>query len=262
MLLHPTRYHIASQTTKLGVVVHDSESGDGSSANLVSILQQPGTIPSGDHFYGAGYHAVTDGKGSYVSVADATAAPNSAPPLNDTYWHVCMPGFANQTRDQWLDQLSLAHIRGVALFIANAWLRDGCTWEPAYQLAADMLAGHHGWTAHYQVSLAWHKTTHYDPGPFFPFDVLQAEVNKLIHQEDEMQTSRLIRFKGYINVFLVGGGGPAMAVGGADFEYLVGIGTPKIFLDHHQEMISVCAQAGINPADPGQLVPGGSDTQF
>ena len=267
MILHTDRYYPTKTLVKLGVVVHDSESGDGSSVNLVRALASKGDKPSDRGpglFYGAGYHGVTDGYGSYINIADATAGPYSAPPLNPTWWHCCMPGFANQTREQWLDDTSKNHIKGVAQFIVDKWRADGQTWPLLFRSAAELKTGKGGYTAHYQVSLAWHQTTHTDPGSNFPWDVLEQNIAALtqVPQEDDMQTARLVRFKGFVNVFLVGGGGPAMAVGEADYDHLESLGIPKVFVDHRQEFLSVCNQAQLDPKDDTELIPGGPDDRF
>lgn len=189
MLLHPDRYYPTTTLVKYGVVVHDSESGDGSSANLINILKTPGTEPSSHGgFYGPGYHAVTNGSGGYVEMADKTAGPYSAPPLNPTWWHVCMPGYASQTRAQWMDELSMAHIRGVAQFIVDKWNQDGKSWPLSFIFADLLKLGRKGYTSHYQVSLAFGKTNHYDPGPNFPWDILEQEITNRLQAapEDEI----------------------------------------------------------------------------
>lgn len=186
MLLHPDRYYPTTTLIKRGVVIHDSESGDASSSILVRLLEQPGNQPSKHGgFYGAGYHAVTDGEGGYVSLADATAGPYSAPPCNPTWWHICMPGFAHQTRAEWLDQWSRPHIEGVAKFIIDKWNADGRTWPLSFIFADQLVKGMKGYTSHYQVALAWRKTTHTDPGPNFPWDVLEDEIVKAKLQPTE-----------------------------------------------------------------------------
>jgi hypothetical protein len=192
ILLHPDRYNITATVQKGGVVVHDAESGDGASATLVNLLQQPGDrVSKAGNVYGAGYHGVTDGLGGYVSMADGTAGPFSAPILNDTWWHVCMPGFANQTREQWLDPLSRAHIKGVAKFIYDKWIEDDRIWYPNFVFASQLVQLVHGYTSHAQVALAWKKTTHTDPGPNFPWDVLERDILTLMNpsEEDDMRLS-------------------------------------------------------------------------
>lgn len=266
VLLHPERYSTTTKVRKLGVVVHDSESGDSSSANLVNALKSPGDRPSVGHpgFYGAGYHAVTDGAGSYVRLADGTAAPYAAPPVNDSWWHVCMPGFANQTRDEWLDALSRNHIKGVAQFIHDVWIEDGQTWSPLFVWADQLALGVHGYTSHYQVSLAWRKSTHTDPGPNFPFDVLEGDVLALTNpsqqEDDEMSNVRFVRHNGYINVFMLGAG-PAISVAG---EVMASYpGAPQVFIPDNKPFLkSLCFQSGLDMTDPKQLIPGGPDNRF
>jgi hypothetical protein len=187
MLLHEDRYYPTTTWIKNGVVIHDSESGDGSSATLVSILKSPGNIPSKHGgMYGPGYHAITDGKGGYVQLANSSAGTYSAgSPANTTFWHVCIPGFAKQTREEWQDELSMAHIKGVAKFVYEKWIEDGKSWGLSFVFADQLVKGIKGYTSHYQVSLAWHNSDHYDPGPNFPWDVLEQEIGKLIQTPEE-----------------------------------------------------------------------------
>lgn len=180
MTLHPDRYSTSGVTLrKLGVVVHDSESGDGSSAALLSALASPGDRPnSHGGVYGSGYHAVTDGTGGYTEVATAAMGPYAAPPTNKAWWHVCMPGRAVQTRTEWLDPLSRAHIRGAARFIVDKHAVDGF---PLQRLsAAQLAAGDHGYCGHVDVTNAWHQTDHTDPGAGFPWDVLASDIAALL----------------------------------------------------------------------------------
>jgi hypothetical protein len=197
MILHPDRWNpcTTAQYRKLGVVVHDAESGDGAHDVLVSLLARPGDRPNGDGtFYGAGYHAVSDGAGSYTEVADSTMGPFHAPPANYTWWAICMPGLAAQTREQWLDPISREHIRGVAKYIVHKWHEGGHTWPLEMRTPAELVAGGKGYTSHNNVAQAWHKTDHTDPGPSFPWDVLASDIAALVDtkptpapQEDDMQ---------------------------------------------------------------------------
>lgn len=181
MLLHTDRGYPTNTLIKKGVVIHDAESPDGATASLVSLLGRPGTNPSTrGGFWGAGYHAVTDGKGGYIQVAPASFGPYAAPPCNPDWWHICMPGYAKQTRDEWLDELSLGHIKGVARFLFEKWNEDGRNWPMKFVPATELAKGAKGYTTHYQVSLAWRQTDHTDPGPNFPWNVLEGEVLRLI----------------------------------------------------------------------------------
>lgn len=54
-----------------------------------------------------------------------------------------------------------------------------------------LLRGERGITTHHDVSLAWHKSTHVDPGPAFPMGAFITAVNshRQIPQEDDMPLS-------------------------------------------------------------------------
>lgn len=180
MILHPSRYSISGVVLrKLGVVVHTAESPDDRTNALISYMTKPGDRPvdpkdPDSRLIGSGYHAVTAGDGTYIRTADWTAGPFAAPPLNKTWAHICMPGYARQTRDEWLDPLSRSHIKGVALFI-----RDVCREFnlPVQHInSRGLLAGESGYTSHAEVSKAWGATDHTDPGSSFPWDVLANDI--------------------------------------------------------------------------------------
>lgn len=194
--LHPDRYSTTATTRKNGVVIHDSEGSEGTFANgqlasaqLVAYLRAKGDRPSPSRpggFYGSGYHAVATEDGGYFVVGDASAAPYHAPPVNATMWSICMPGKAAQTRAQWLGDVSRQYIRGVARYVVDRWHDDRCAWPLELIDAAELVAAHAdvanhpaGYTAHAEVSKAWHKTDHTDPGSSFPWDVLADDIAAL-----------------------------------------------------------------------------------
>lgn len=187
VVLHPDRGGTSGTVPKLGVVVHDSEGGE-NSVNLLSYLASPGDRlvagSSPPRYYGGGYNAVATEDGSYEQIAGGNRSPYHAPPLNYTWWSVCIPGRANQTREQWLDERSRAYIRGVARFIVDKWHEDGERWPLTYRDAAELKANLTGYTSHAEVSRAWGLTNHTDPGPAFPWDVLAADIAALVRPPD------------------------------------------------------------------------------
>lgn len=274
MLLNKDRFNPTKTLTKLGFVIHDAESGDGAAQSLVAALKSPGDrISTSGHIYGSGYHCVTDGLGGYIEVADATAGPYAAPPFNADHWHACMPGFANQSRDQWQDELSWNHILGMAKCIVDKWNEDGQTWSLAFIFADQLKQGLRGYTSHAQISLAFpDKTDHTDPGVNFPFDLLAIEIGKLIQpphtdpvpqeEDDEMNNIRFVRHTGYINVFMLGAG-PALSI----TEELMASypqDTPRVFYKeaNHSALKAMCFQSGLNMNDPADLVTGGAFDHF
>jgi len=80
---------------------------------------------------------------------------------------------------------------------------------------------------------------------------------------DEMPTARLVRNKGFANVFLVGAG-PALALSGELYASYSSQeqAIPKVFQDHRPSLIAMCFQSGLDPNNPAELVPGGREDQF
>lgn len=176
--VHPDRYSTTGVADrKAGVVVHTSESNDDSYPTLVALLARPGDRPLGNtgRKYGSAYHALTLNSGNlFDQVLEANAGPYAAPPLNKTWWHICMPARVRQTRGDWLDPASLAGIRGVAAFIVAKHHRDGF---PLRRLTvAELAAGGEGYVDHWTVSRAFGETDHTDVGANFPWDVLESEI--------------------------------------------------------------------------------------
>lgn len=186
MAAHRDRYSTTGVTLrKEGVVIHDSETGDGSARNLIAAMQRPGDrLIAGSNpprYYGSGYHAIAlNVDDDFEQLLGAEAGPFHAPPLNKTWWSICIPGRANQTRDEWLDEESHAGIRAVARFIVEKAKADGFPLERVD--AAGLKAGRRGYTSHWEVSKAFGQTDHTDPGANFPWDVLADEIRRLTTQ--------------------------------------------------------------------------------
>ena len=183
MSAHKDRYSTTGVSLrKAGVVIHDSETGDGSALSLIAAMQRPGDrLIAGSNpprYYGSGYHAIALNVGDdFEQLLGAEAGPFHAPPLNKTWWSICIPGRANQTRDEWLDEESYAGIRAAARFIVEKARSDGFPLERVD--AAGLKAGRGGYTSHAEVSKAFRQTDHTDPGVNFPWDVLAAEIARL-----------------------------------------------------------------------------------
>lgn len=201
MILHPDRYSTSNVAKrKLGIVVHDAESPDDATDSLIRLLAQPGDrwLDTSDHskgVYGSGYHAVTRLDSHYTAIAPFWVGPYAAPPLNKTWAHVCMPGFARQTVEEWSDPLSRAHIIGCARFIVDVATEFDL--PIGFVDAHGLLAGDSGYTSHWEVSKAWGNTDHTDPGSNFPWQLLAAQIRALqlttpappppANQEDRMK---------------------------------------------------------------------------
>jgi N-acetyl-anhydromuramyl-L-alanine amidase AmpD len=103
---------------------------------------------------------------------------------NDIAWHarggnttsigVELAGFARQTRKDWADAYSTAVLGRASSLVADVCRRRRI---PVRWLAADDLAaGRRGITGHADVSAAYGKSDHWDPGPGFPVERFLALV--------------------------------------------------------------------------------------
>lgn len=199
--IHPDRYSLSKVVSKkLGVIIHTSESGDTTMNTLISLMSRPGDRPytktdGTTGYYGSSYHALADGvTGAYVELQPATHGPFSAPPLNKDYWHICMPGWSAQTREQWLDPMSRKQIQAVARYVVDKSKIDGF---PAVKLTPEQVGlKQQGYASHADVTYGFKISGgHTDPGPNFPWDVLAQDIKDLLKPpivvEEDM--SRIVR---------------------------------------------------------------------
>lgn len=109
---------------------------------------------------------------SWVGCVHDTDIAHHAPGANHDGIGLELAGFARQTREEWLDPYGLAMLRICAKRTALRCVTFGL---PAHFLTAEEMRadpGAMGLTTHWQVSLAYRKSTHSDPGVGFPVDVL------------------------------------------------------------------------------------------
>ena len=96
---------------------------------------------------------------------------------DDIAWHarggnansigIELAGFAGQGARGWADAYSRAVLDNAARLTAEVCERHGV---PIRRLrAADLVAGRRGVTGHADVSTAFRKSDHWDPGPYFPW---------------------------------------------------------------------------------------------
>lgn len=179
MKVHPDRYGNFKSNANRLIVFHTSEGGESATAaeNLAAYLSSPGDQidPSDGSRFGASYHFITDTDRVLPAVPVIVVAYSAAGANHDGI-HICFPGKAGQTRDQWLDANSTAHIRqGVQV------ARDVSITEriPLIRLTVnDVKAGKSGYCDHWTITKAYGRSTHTDLGAEFPWDYLAAELIK------------------------------------------------------------------------------------
>lgn len=92
----------------------------------------------------------------------------AAPGANHDGIQMELAGFARQTRDQWQSGESAKVLENGARAGAQYALKFGL---PIRRLSVpELLRGDRGFVGHGDVSLAYGRSTHTDPGPNFPWD--------------------------------------------------------------------------------------------
>ena len=96
----------------------------------------------------------------------------------DIAWHarggntssigVELAGFARQTREDWGDAYSTGLLGRAAVLVADICSRR--TIPVRWLVAADLTAGRRGITGHSEVTKAFRRSDHWDPGPGFPVE--------------------------------------------------------------------------------------------
>jgi len=123
----------------------------------------------------ASWHYAVDPDSVTQSVLEEDVAW-AAPGANRQGIHIELAGYARQTAEQWDDPPSRA-----LLELAGELVADICTrWSiPVRYVASDALrASEPGITTHWQVTKAFRRSTHTDPGAAFPMGAFVASVRE------------------------------------------------------------------------------------
>lgn len=155
------------------IVIHATAGGTG----FPHESQPPRAHNTAEYFAspssGGSAHYVCDTSEEEHCVPDGVIAWHAPPNQFSLGIEIC--GEASYTRKQWLDgQVWPAVARGGAR-VQELADRHGV---PKVKLSVeDLLADRHGICGHVDVSNAWNQTSHWDPGPGFPWDRFMVEVN-------------------------------------------------------------------------------------
>lgn len=112
-----------------------------------------------------------------IQCVDEAAVAWHAPGVNTVAIGIELTGRASQTIAQWADAESLAVLERAAQLVAEICAR----WNiPIARLSvANLIQKKRGICGHYDVTMAFHKSTHTDPGPNFPWEKFLARVGEL-----------------------------------------------------------------------------------
>lgn len=150
------------------IVIHTAEIGetlDGAEALMRACAVNPRV---------ASWHYAVDADSVTQSVHEEDIA-FAAPGCNKEGIQIELCGRARQSAAEWQDAYSIHQLELLAQLVADICVR----WDiPICFLSAEALklAGVGGITTHAEVSKAFRKSTHWDPGPNFPMDWLLARV--------------------------------------------------------------------------------------
>jgi N-acetyl-anhydromuramyl-L-alanine amidase AmpD len=149
------------------IVIHDMEAPENkNTAENCAVNFQITTRPSSAHI-------CVDNDSAVRCVLDKDVA-YQAPGCNSDGLGIEHAGYASQDRGQWQDDYSKAMLNRSAGLVA-----DWCSKYhiPAKKLTvSELLAGEKGIVGHADVTAAYHKSDHTDPGVGFPWDIYMASV--------------------------------------------------------------------------------------
>jgi len=141
------------------IVIHDMEYPERlDSAEQVAQYFARGSAQASAHF-----NVDSDSVVQSVKLMDVAWA---APGANHNGVQIEHAGYARQTAADWADEYSEKMLHVSAALTADLCVKFKL--PHAFVDAAGLLKGFRGFTTHAEVSKAWKKTTHTDPGPNFP----------------------------------------------------------------------------------------------
>jgi len=218
------------------IVIHDMEMAEGATtAEACARMFHTSTRQASAHF-------CVDSD-TVVQCVDLDRRAWHAPP-NTGSIGIEHAGFAAQSRSQWLDPYGTAMLtRSAAL---TAWLSALLDIPVVKLTAADLLAGRRGLCGHVDVSKAWHKTDHTDPGAAFPWDWYLDQVSRILKLIDggDPVVIRPRPAQTWSNPVMTGGGQPLLVGGNRVFrhvDYWMPIGP-----DAHHDLAVLALQNALN----------------
>ena len=153
------------------VVIHDMEAPETTKTAENVARYFATTAPASAHY-------CVDSDSVVQCVREADIAWH-APGANANGVGVELAGYAKQTAAQWADPFSHAMLILAAQLVADICKRNRI--PAVYVTAAGLKAGKQGVTLHRDVTAAFHRSTHTDPGPNFPMSAFMGLVVANMH---------------------------------------------------------------------------------
>lgn len=169
----PARWYGVPRTEIDVIVLHDMESPEGAeTAATVSRWAQ--TLPATRK---ASWTYAVD-TNSIVQCVPELVVAYAAPGANHNGIQIEHAGLARQSRAEWFDAYSRPMLELSARLSADICRRRDI--PPVWLTPGELQAGKRGITSHANVSLAFRRSTHTDPGQGFPVDWYMARVRELL----------------------------------------------------------------------------------
>lgn len=157
-------------------------------AHTMENSEKPGTARAVAHWFGgaaapkASAHACVDNLEVVCCVHEKDVAW-AAPGMNGRGYHIEHAGRAAQDDAGWQDEYSQDMLKLSAKHAAAIAKKYDI---PVVKLSPeDLVAGHRGFCGHVDVTLAFKKSTHTDPGKHFPWDEYLAMVAVFMGDEGD-----------------------------------------------------------------------------
>jgi hypothetical protein len=169
----PAVHHDAANNAPVyRIVIHATAGGRGFPAESAAGVANATARYFQSASSGGSAHYVEDLAAEEHCVADAVVAWHAPPNVHSLGIEIC--GEAAYTREQWLSPQVWPAVLKAAARARELADRFGV---PLVKLnAGDLLAGRSGVCGHFDVSQAWHQSSHWDPGPDFPWAEFLAAV--------------------------------------------------------------------------------------
>lgn len=180
------------------IVVHCTAGADAKGARgTARYFQDPNATGSA--------HAITDANELVISAHDDVICWHAPPNTHSIGIEICC-SLSGQGKGHWELASHQVMLKKAAIWVAEKAKLHGV---PVVRLNPDaLLAGKHGICGHVDVSLAFHQSTHEDPGPYFPWSqfmaLVQAEYDRLggkpgtTTPEDTLSAAEVTEIKSYI----------------------------------------------------------------
>jgi hypothetical protein len=131
------------------------------------------------------YHYIADAYKSLQYVYDSIVAYHAPPNEGSLGYELCC-SLSNSGKGHWSDRPHQKMLRIAAKDIARLCLAYDIPIVKLSPLALRL--GKKGIAGHHDVSLAWRQTSHWDPGPYFPWKqfitLVKAEADLLLNPEE------------------------------------------------------------------------------